>query len=74
MTNNIFKQVALVMTGSVENITENVSKISFTQKFFADEHIDDYEISSQKALANDWKNIGNDMRKGIIKYDRKVTR
>lgn len=74
MTNNIFKQVALVVSGSVENITNNISKINFTQKLFDEKHIDDYQISSQKALASDWKNIGNDMRKGIMKYDRKLTR
>ncbi|WP_273946757.1 MULTISPECIES: hypothetical protein [Leuconostoc] len=74
MANNIFKQVALVVTGSVENITDSISKVSLAQRFFAEQLKENEEVSLQKALTNDWKSVGDDMRKGILKYDRKLTR
>lgn len=74
MTDNIFKQIVIGVTGSVENIATGISKISLSQKIFKENLDNDYEITSRKALSEDWKNIGNDMRKGILKYDRSITR
>lgn len=30
--------------------------------------------TSQQAIASDWKKIGKDMKFGVVKYDRKLTR
>lgn len=74
MANNIFKQIVIVVTGSVENFATNISKITLSQKILKENLDNEFEINAQRALTKDWKNIGNDMRKGILKYDRGITR
>lgn len=71
MARNVFKQVVLFTQHGALNVAQSVSKISLTKKVF--DTNDDFDFASeQQALANDWKKVGNDMRKGILKYDRRI--
>lgn len=74
MANNLFKQIVINVTGSVENFATSISKITLSQKMLKENLDREFEINSQTALTKDWKNVGNDMRKGILKYDRGITR